>query len=421
LLLSGEILGASGLISATLLFPRKALTDPSVAWKLLLLASLMLISNTILGSHFADDVRTREDPSLTIVSTYAYLVGGLLVGFGTKLGHGCTSGHGICGLARLSKRSFVSVITFMLAAISATTIVAPDNSAFSTSTAFLRAQKAPELVNQKLGLTVTVPLVLASIFALLNLWKAVRSLNEDEPSSSRRPLLESNNNNTETLNSSDLDSNEDGENEEATANGKAPAADAQKPPQQNGEAKQASSKDTIEVEKKYSSNRRIPNRHERVAIQDGVGKLIPALVVGPLFALGLALSGMVIPSKILGFLNLFLVNQGTWDPTLLTVMASGSIFSWIAYQFVEGVGILSNKFALECPRGSSSFSIPTNTVVDFHLVGGALCFGAGWGIAGLCPGPALFLAASGTAPIIYFWWPTYIAGAFLAQTVQGWK
>jgi uncharacterized membrane protein YedE/YeeE len=381
----------------------------------------MLISNTILGSHFADDVRTREDPSLTIGSTYAYLVGGLLVGFGTKLGNGCTSGHGICGLARLSKRSLVSVVTFMLAAISTATIVAPDNSAFSQSTAFLRAQKAPELVNQKLGLTVTVPLVLASIVALVNLWKAVRSLNEDRPSSLRRPLMEINNNYTENLNLSYLDSDEDGGKEEATANGKAAVADAQKPPQQNGEAKQASSKDTIEVEKKYTPNRRIPNRHERVAIQDGVGKLIPAVVAGALFALGLALSGMVIPSKILGFLNLFLLNQGTWDPTLLTVMAGGSIFSWISYQFVEGVGILSNKFAIECPRGSSSFAIPTNSAVDFHLVGGALCFGVGWGIAGLCPGPALFLAASGTAPIIHFWWPTYIAGAFLAQKVKEWN
>lgn len=413
-MLSGEILGASGLISATLLFPRKALTDPSVAWKVLFLASFMLFSNIFLGSQFANDARSKEDPSITIPSEYGYLIGGLLVGFGTKLGNGCTSGHGICGLARLSKRSFVSVVTFMIAAISAANIVAPGNSFFSQSTAFLRAESAPKLLNQELGLVVTAPIVLFSLLALANLLIAFRSLKHVEhPNSARRPLLESNS--AEETNLSDLDYDKTPD-----SNGKDPVAESQKPKEkkETSDTKHESSEDTIEIEKKYNPNRRIPNRHERVAIQDGVGKLLPGMMAGALFATGLALSGMVVPSKILGFLNLTLLKQGTWDPTLLTVMGGGSVFSWIAYQFVEGVGVLSNKFALKSPRGSSAFCIPTNNVVDYQLVCGAMCFGIGWGIGGLCPGPALFLAANGTDPIIRFWWPTYIVGAFLAQKVK---
>eukprot|EP00980_Cylindrotheca_fusiformis_P021131 scaffold8114_cov126-Cylindrotheca_fusiformis.AAC.17 len=367
LLLSGEILGASGLITAVTLFPKKALTDVSVAWKVLFMASFMLISNALLAGHFATDPRTGADANLAIASTYGYLVGGFFVGFGTKLGNGCTSGHGICGLARLSKRSFVAVASFMLSAIATASITAPDNSFTSEATAFLRTDTVPELFNQKLGLVVTAPLVLASVVALFNLWKAYKSLNVDHSDSAQKPLLD----------------------------------------------EKAKSKETT----KPSTEKR-PNRQERVAIQDGVGKLIPGMVAAVLFAAGLAVSGMVVPSKILGFLNPFLVQHGTWDPTLLMVMGGGSVFSWFSYQFVDGFGILSNKFTLSSPRDSSAFCIPTNTVIDFQLVFGATCFGIGWGIGGLCPGPALFLAAAGTAPIISYWWPTFLVGSYLAQKIK---
>jgi len=50
---------------------------------------------------------------------------------------------------------------------------------------------------------------------------------------------------------------------------------------------------------------------------------------------------------------------------------------------------------------------------------GALCFGVGWGAAGLCPGPALFLAATGTQPVIVYWWPAFLVGSFVAQRIKG--
>ena len=49
------------------------------------------------------------------------------------------------------------------------------------------------------------------------------------------------------------------------------------------------------------------------------------------------------------------------------------------------------------------------------LIGGALCFGIGWALAGLCPGPAMFLAASGTKPVLAYWWPMFLVGSFVAE------
>jgi uncharacterized membrane protein YedE/YeeE len=74
--------------------------------------------------------------------------------------------------------------------------------------------------------------------------------------------------------------------------------------------------------------------------------------------------------------------------------------------------------ALDKPLLTSKFSVPCNRVIDMQLIGGAVCFGIGWAIAGLCPGPAMFLFASGTKPVIIGWWPAFIAGSYLAQWMK---
>jgi uncharacterized membrane protein YedE/YeeE len=406
LLLSGEILGASGLVSSTVLYPQKSLTDPSVTWKLVFLTSFMVFSNTVLGQYFAADPRMGADEHLTMVSTAGYLLGGALVGFGTRLGNGCTTGHGICGIARLSKRSFVAVAAFMASALVTANLLAPDNAIFGEMTAFLRTDEAPELQNATLGKSVTMPLVMATMLAIYNLRKATESLEKQEESSQRQPIMDTA---AAAAKMKDIKIDESAQDEKKEEDTSAKKTEPEKK-KDSGE---------IEVSRKFSAKKRIPNRRERIIIQDATGKLIPAIFAGSLFALGLALSGMVIPSKILGFLNLYLAQNGTWDPTLLTVMGGGSIFSWIAYQFVDGFGIIPNRYSMSAPRGSSSFcNIPKNTNIDFNLIFGGAMFGVGWGIAGLCPGPAMFLAATGTQPIIQYWWPMFIGGAFVAQKVK---
>ena len=106
--------------------------------------------------------------------------------------------------------------------------------------------------------------------------------------------------------------------------------------------------------------------------------------VGLLFGLGLILSGMTDPRKVLGFLDL----AGDWDPSLALVMG-GAI----------AVGVLA--FALAKRRGSP-LHVPGNTRLDRRLILGSLAFGIGWGMAGLCPGPALVSMAAGQGKALLF-------------------
>ena len=108
LLFSGDTLGASGIVSSVGLSPISSLRDSQQNWKLVLLACFLLTSHLFFSSEYQD-----KENGLASMSWAAFLIGGFFVGFGTKLSNGCTSGHGICGLARFSKRSLVAVCTFM--------------------------------------------------------------------------------------------------------------------------------------------------------------------------------------------------------------------------------------------------------------------------------------------------------------------
>lgn len=119
-----------------------------------------------------------------------------------------------------------------------------------------------------------------------------------------------------------------------------------------------------------------------------MGSFIGGLA-GLVFGLGLIVSGMVQPAKVLGFLDL----AGAWDPSLALVMA-GAI----------AVGLPA--FALAARRRETflglQMQLPQSKVVDRRLVGGSLAFGVGWGLAGLCPGPALVVAGSGDVKALAF-------------------
>jgi len=109
---------------------------------------------------------------------------------------------------------------------------------------------------------------------------------------------------------------------------------------------------------------------------------VSEFIVGLLFGLGLLLSGMTDPSKVLGFLDLF----GHWDPSLLLVMGGAIAVGFFA-------------FTLAKKRTTSFFgnalNLPTSTQIDKRLIFGALLFGIGWGITGFCPGPGLVSMAAG--------------------------
>lgn len=116
---------------------------------------------------------------------------------------------------------------------------------------------------------------------------------------------------------------------------------------------------------------------------------ITEFFVGLLFGLGLLISGMTDPAKVLGFLDLF----GTWDPSLAFVMG-GAI----------AVGVFA--FALARKRTANllggALHLPKSTQIDKRLVIGGLTFGAGWGLAGFCPGPGIVSMASGEVKAAVF-------------------
>lgn len=108
--------------------------------------------------------------------------------------------------------------------------------------------------------------------------------------------------------------------------------------------------------------------------------IVVAAAVGLLFGAGLAVSGMVNPSKILSFLDVAAIADGRWDGTLLFVMGGALAVTFVGYRWVlRGPG----------PLLAGSFSLPTASDVDRRLVTGAAVFGAGWGLVGYCPGPAI--------------------------------
>ena len=116
---------------------------------------------------------------------------------------------------------------------------------------------------------------------------------------------------------------------------------------------------------------------------------ILALLSGLLFGLGLIAGGMTQPRKVKGFLDLF----GAWDPSLAFVMGGAVAVGLIAFRIARGRKRAWSGAAIE---------LPTSTVIDRRLVLGGVLFGAGWGVAGYCPGPALVSAASGSLAAIGF-------------------
>jgi len=132
--------------------------------------------------------------------------------------------------------------------------------------------------------------------------------------------------------------------------------------------------------------------------------LFASLITGVLFGMGLALGGMLDPSKVIGFLDIF----GLWDPSLAFVMGGGVIVSGIGYR----LAMSRNK-----PLFAETFILSANQLIDRPLVIGAALFGIGWGISGLCPGPAVASAllnpADGIGFVLFM-----IAGLSLGRVIR---
>lgn len=124
-------------------------------------------------------------------------------------------------------------------------------------------------------------------------------------------------------------------------------------------------------------------------------EILAGLACGVLFGVGLALSQMINPAKVLGFLDV----AGNWDPSLALVLIGAVAVTALAFRAIR---------RRPRPLFTARFHLPTRKDVDARLVAGAAVFGIGWGLVGFCPGPALAALALG------FWQPAVFVAAMLA-------
>lgn len=378
----GEIMGSSSILIALLTKPKSTATTSSQKWRVLFLAGFFLTANVLhvrtqtLNTYYYDDDITNESEASSneqeggeygrmllvqtgpFVSNFGIVIAGLFTGFGAKLGNGCTTGHGICGMARMSRRSIIGSVTFMSMGFVTSSILSTNVGLFRGTTPLV----TPNILTQLLSFMM-VGLLLYTSFQILHQGKttiferitrsssAFDDKDEEAPVASSTPMNESS-----TL----LDDQDD--------------------------------------EEEYR-------------------KMAPYVIIsGILFAGGLEVSRMIDNKVILDFLDITGFWNGTWDPTLALVMGSGVIVSGVGYQFVEGYSnLLTIQKPLQCTMTGRAFQIPQRKEVDTKLSLGASAFGFGWGVGGYCPGPALYLACVGYPQIMFLFMPMFAIGALIAQ------
>jgi len=121
-------------------------------------------------------------------------------------------------------------------------------------------------------------------------------------------------------------------------------------------------------------------------------RALASLLCGYIFGLGLFVSGMIKPSKVLGFLDILAIPSGNWDPSLAIVMAAALAVAGAGYALIRP----------RTPLLVTQFQWPTQTTIDTPLVAGAVLFGIGWGLVGLCPGPAIENLATVSPSLVIF-------------------
>lgn len=328
LVLNGDIMGISGIMSNSLLNPIKSLKDPKCHWRWVFLSSFSVAVNTYVNYltppvALADERSTMSD--VPIPSLIGHLIGGFLVGLGTRIGNGCTTGHGICGVGRFSFRSLAATVSFTCTSIATRFLVAPVRS-WAHLTDFLRKDTLP----------VSSPLASATVMGALTLTTMARSVGESTP----------------------IDS----------------------------------------------------------------AKSMGAAASGVLFAFGLAVSGMTKNSKVHDFLCFSNVWRGDFDPTLIAVMGSGILASWASYQLVRehASTTVTKRRSFVSPAGlpkGCSFNVPTLQTIDSRLMTGTVLFGVGWGLTGVCPGPAIYAASAGVLDAIVGWVPSFLVGSYIGERI----
>jgi len=285
---------------------------------------------------------------------------GFLVGVGSSLGNGCTSGHGICGNARLSPRSMAYTCVFMLFGFGAATLAGTN--------AALGIAEASALRNVAYPAAASVAHWAALAAAAVAAFAALGFLASGSRGSSTARTLAGKTGNAglEPLLVSESDS------VGATTNAQ-------------------------------NVQQRLPSARQKKL------DVVSDFVIGAIFGAGLVVSGMIHPAKVSGFLS---ATSAAWDPSLALVMGGALALC------VPGFALV--RKTVKSPACAADFSTPTATRMDAKLAVGGMCFGIGWGIGGICPGPAVVALASGVNPLpVAAWLAAMVAGIAADKRLLG--
>ena len=293
-ILNKRVSGMSGIVHSTLF---KLPSFSSLSY-----VAGLLTSGYVLNSHNPAVFGSESGQQLT---DFGLVVAGTLVGFGVRLGNGCTSGHGVCGLGRMSLRSLVAVCTFMGTGVGSAMLL-----------------RGSPILYQTGGSAATASLLLTGAGAVV---ACVTSL--------------------------------------------------------------------IGLRSGFKKEKAVDS--------------ITAFVCGSVFGVGLGLSGMTNTAKVSGFLDL--QNPGGWDPSLMAVMGGAVVFNAIVFPLVSKISPEHEQAVNLCPRFT----------VDWKLIAGSALFGIGWGIGGICPGPAI-VSFGAARPLALSFLPIMIFGMAVHEVIFEW-
>ncbi|GAQ81913.1 hypothetical protein KFL_000940220 [Klebsormidium nitens] len=354
LALNGRITGASGIIRGAFF------GDAGATWKRAFLGGVGV------AAVAWELLQPQVYGSLPYKGLVPAVLAGMLVGAGTKLANGCTSGHGVCGLPRLSPRSFVAVATFM-ATGAATAIAATRTNGFGLGDKVAVAHEKWPIITAIYGAaSLAVP---AAVLAPALTERARRSgaenKKEKEPSTAEPPASSGEGGATRRKG--------------ARAESESASAEAYKVPG----GRTGPSGETPET-------------------------LFVSFVCGLLFGTALAVGRMTNPAKVINFLNVAAAwdkRQGGWDPSLGLLMCAAVLFNLISFNLI-----------LKMPRPllRDKFDVPQNKQIDAKLVVGSALFGVGWALYGVCPGPGFMNVGTGRVSFLA-WFAALLGGTLVAM------
>jgi uncharacterized membrane protein YedE/YeeE len=319
LALSGRVLGVSGAFKGLV----RGAREP---WRLAFIGGLLAA-----GACARELGALDASVSTAMVSGARAACAGALVGVGTAMGRGCTSGHGIVGNSRLSARSAAYTVTFMLAGAVTATMFDTNEALGVDSTRYTLGRGARSAEADEFGLWVKVGAASACAFAAA--WSYI--------------------------------------------------ARAIKTGSDDGKEGPSAAK-----------------RHAIDVVVDGAA--------GFTFGLGLAVSGMMSPAKVSAFLS---VAAASFDPSLIFVMGGAMGVTML------GMKLIGANTGLHKPTCSyNSFDFTSNKSVDKRLLLGGALFGAGWGLGGVCPGPAIVASVAAPSALNLVWITAFLLGMFAHES-----